>query len=93
MKANIPHTWVELQAAATKQGLTIQERHGRYRVVKKFSLWEPAIEWVEVVAGGGFSLSLEDVQNLLISGDVEHARMMTGLKKGESRSTQSQKKN
>jgi hypothetical protein len=86
MKANVPHTLAELQAAATKQGLTIQEKYGRYRVVKKFSLWEPAIEWLELVAGGGYSLSLDDVQNLLTSVDVEYATMMTKLKKRESKS-------
>ncbi len=86
MKANVPHTLAELQAAATKQGLTIQEKYGRYRVVKKFSLWEPAIEWLEVVAGEGYSLSLDDVQDLLTSADVEYAGMMTKLKKRESKS-------
>lgn len=79
MKANVPLTLAKLQAAATKQGLTIQEKHGRYRVVRKFALWEPAIEWLEVVAGGRYSLSLDDVQNLLMSAEVERARMTTGL--------------
>jgi hypothetical protein len=87
MKAQIPPTLAEMQAAAARQGLTIQEKHGKYRVVRKFSLSEPAIEWVEVVTGGGFSLSLDAVRDLLISGDVERDRMMTGLKKGEPRST------
>ena len=86
MTANVPPTLAELQASATKQGLTIQEKYGRYRVIKKFSLWEPAIEWLEVIAGGGYSLSLDEVRNLLISSDVERGKMMTGLKKGESKS-------
>ena len=87
MKANVPHTLAELQTVATTQGLTIQEKYGRYRVVKKFSLWKPAIEWQDVVAGSGYSLSLDNVRNLLIFTDVERGKMMTGLKKGETKST------
>lgn len=87
MKANVPYTLAELQATATRHGLTIQEKYGRYRVVKKFALLEPAIEWLEVVAGGGYSLSLDGIRNLLSFHDAERDRMMTGFKPGTPNST------
>ena len=87
MKANVTPSLAELQTAATTQGLTIQEKHGRYRVVRKFALWEPAIEWQELVAGSGYSLSLDEVRNLVIRNDVERGTMMTGIRAGESKST------
>jgi hypothetical protein len=40
-----------------------------------------------VVAGGGYSLSLDDVRNLVIFNDIERGKIMTGLKKGKPKST------
>jgi hypothetical protein len=87
MKANVQHILAELQVMASRQGLTMQEKHGRYRLVKKFSLLEPAIEWVEVVTGGGYSLSLDDVRNVLMCNEVERGRLMTTLRQQEPKST------
>jgi hypothetical protein len=93
MKANVPFTLAELQATAARQGLTIQKKYGRYRVVRKFALFEPAVEWLEVVAGGGYSLSLDDVRTLLTGTEAGHGRVPTDIRKETPSATELQKKN
>jgi hypothetical protein len=93
MKAIVPFTLAELQAAAARQGLTVQQKYGRYRVVRKFALFEPAVEWIEVVAGGGYSLSLDDLRKLLTGTEAGRGRVPTGIKKETPNATELQKKN
>ena len=55
-------TLEELQASAKKQNLTIEEKYGRYRVTSQHSIMDLSIQWREVQAGAGYSLSLEGLR-------------------------------
>lgn len=65
MEVKNARTLKELQAAAKKQNLTIEEKYGRYRVFKQHSIKDLSVEWREVEAGAGYSLNLEDLRDFL----------------------------
>jgi hypothetical protein len=53
------HTLAELQAIAKEQGLVIEEKYGRYRVISKHSIKDLSITWRVVEAGAEYSLTLK----------------------------------
>jgi len=48
--------------AAKEQNVSIGEKHGGYRVTSQHSIKDLSIEWREVEAGAGYSLSLESLR-------------------------------
>jgi hypothetical protein len=53
------HTLAELQAIAKEQGLVIEEKYGRYRVISKHAIKDLSITWRVVEAGAEYSLTLK----------------------------------
>jgi hypothetical protein len=51
-------TLAELQTMAKQQGLAIEEKYGRFRVIRKHSIKDLSIEWRVVEAGAGYTLTL-----------------------------------
>jgi len=54
-----------LYASAKEHNLTIEEKHGRYRVTRFCSIKDLSIEWRQVEAGAGYSLNLEELRAFL----------------------------
>ena len=65
METKDTRTLKELQTSAKKQNLIIEEKYGRYRVISQHSIGDLSIEWREVHAGAGYSLSLEGLRAFL----------------------------
>ena len=78
METKVTHTFEELKQAAGEQSLRIEEKDGKYRVVRtlseKFSL-------VAVKAGAGYSLDHEGLRKFLISNSVDIGAMLTDWSK------------
>lgn len=55
----------ELQNAAKEQNLTIEEKDGGYRVTRQHSIDDLSIEWREVVAGAGYTLTLKGLRSFM----------------------------
>jgi hypothetical protein len=63
MEAKATHTLEELREAAREQNLRIEEKHGKYRVVRTLS---GRFGLIGVNAGAGFSLNHNELRQFLI---------------------------
>lgn len=78
MKIKATHTFEELKEAAREQNLHIEEKDGKYRVVRTLSeLFHPA----GVKAGAGYSLDHDGLRKFLISNNVDIGEMLTDWSK------------
>ena len=66
------HTFAELQEAASEQHLRIDERNGKYRVVRKISE-----RFVVVEAGAGYSLDHAGLREFLLFNTVGIGERLT----------------
>lgn len=74
------HTLEELKEAATEQHLRIEEKDGKYRVVRTLS---EKFGLVGVKAGAGFSLDYDGVREFLIFNSVDIGQRITDWSKHE----------
>ena len=74
METKATYTLEELKEAATEQNLRIEEKDGKYRVVrtlsKKFGL-------VAVKAGAGYSLNHDELRQFLILNSIDIGARIT----------------
>ncbi len=54
-----------LYTSAKEHNLTVEEKHGGYRVTRFCSIKDLSIEWRQVEAGAGYSLNLEELRAFL----------------------------
>jgi hypothetical protein len=66
------HTFAELQEAAGEQHLRIDERNGKYRVVRKISE-----RFVVVEAGAGYSLDQDGLREFLLFNTIGIGERLT----------------
>src|SRR5215210_5684170 len=57
------HTLAELQSMANEQGLSIEEKYGRYRVISNHAIRDLSVKWRVVEAGAGYTLTLKGLYN------------------------------
>jgi len=74
------HTFVELQEAAREQHLHIEERNGKYKVVRAFSE-----RFVVVEAGAGYSLDYDGLREFLLFNTVGIGERITDWSNHEHR--------
>jgi len=78
METKFTHTLEELKEVAREQNLRIEEKDGKYRVVRtlseKFSL-------VGVKAGAGYSLTLDELRKFLIFNSIDIGARITDWSK------------
>jgi hypothetical protein len=74
METKATHTFEELKQAATAQHLRIEEKDGKYRVVRTLS---EKFGLVAVKAGAGYSLDYAGLRKFLISNSVDIGAMLT----------------
>ena len=72
------HSLEELKEAATQQHLRIEEKDGKYRVVRTLS---EKFGLVGVKAGAGFSLDYDGVRKFLIFNSVDIGERITDWSK------------
>jgi hypothetical protein len=74
MEAKGAHTWEELQEAAEEQNLRIEEKDGKYQVVRTVS---ERFGLVVVKAGDGYSLTQEGLRKFLIFNSIDIGKRIT----------------
>jgi hypothetical protein len=83
METKATHTFEELKGAAAEQHLRIEEKNGKYRVVRTLS---EKFGLVVVKAGGGYSLDHDGLQEFLTFNGLDiGARITDWSKKHESK--------
>ena len=80
METKATHTIEELKKAAGEQNLRIEEKDGKYRVVRTLS---EKFGLVGVKAGAGFSLDYDGVREFLIFNSVDIGQRITDWSKHE----------
>jgi hypothetical protein len=78
MKNKDIHTLEELWEAAEEQNLRVEEKDGKYRVVRTVS---ERFDLVTVKAGDGYSLTHEELRKFLIFNGVDIGERLTNWKK------------
>lgn len=76
MEIKPTHTFEELQEAAKEQRLSIEQKHGKYKVVRRFSE-----RFVVVEAGAGYSLDHDELREFLMSNMVDIGERITDWSK------------
>jgi hypothetical protein len=76
MEIKPTHTFEELQEAAREQHLSIEEKGGKYKVVRRFSE-----RFVVVEAGAGYSLNHDRLREFLIFNSVDVGERITDWSK------------
>jgi hypothetical protein len=74
METRATHTFEELKEAAGEQNLRIEEKDGKYRVVRTLS---EKFGLVGVKAGAGYSLNHEGLRKFLISNSFDIGERIT----------------
>jgi hypothetical protein len=74
MEAKATHTLEELQEAAEEQSLRIEEKDGKYQVVRTVS---ERFGLVVVKAGDGYSLTHEELRKFLIFSSIDIGARIT----------------
>jgi hypothetical protein len=81
LKIKATHTFEELKEAAREQHLRIEEKNGKYRVVRVLlERFKP----VGVKAGTGYSLDHDELREFLISNRVDIGEVLTDWSKERS---------
>jgi hypothetical protein len=78
MKNKATHTLEELREAAEEQNLRVEEKDGKYRVVRTVS---ERFSLVAVKAGDGYSLTHEGLRNFLIFNSIDIGERITDWSK------------
>ena len=78
MKNKNTKTLEELLEAAGEQNLRVEEKDGKYRVVRTIS---ERLSLVSVKAGDGYSLAHQELRNFLISNSVDIGERITNWSK------------
>lgn len=78
METKATHTFEALKEAATAQHLRIEEKDGKYRVVRTLS---EKFGLVRVKAGAGYSLNHEGLRKFLISNSLDIGERITDWSK------------
>ena len=89
METKATHTFDELKEAAREQSLRIEQKDGKYRVVRTLS---EKFGLVAVKAGAGYSLDYEGLRKFLISNSVDIGAMLTDWSKERGYSRHNQKR-
>jgi len=74
METKATHTFEELKEEAGEQSLRIEQKDGKYRVVRTLS---EKFGLVAVKAGAGYSLDYEGLRKFLISNSVDIGGLLT----------------
>ena len=84
MKIKASYTLEELKEAAREQNLHIEEKDGKYRVVRTLS---EQFNPVGVKAGAGYSLDHDGLREFLLSNSIDIGEMLTdwGKERGHKR--------
>ena len=80
MEIKPAHTFEELQEAAGEQHLRIEQKDGKYKVVRRFSE-----RFVVVEAGAGYSLDYDGLREFLILNNVDIGKRITDWSNDERR--------
>jgi hypothetical protein len=76
MEIKPTHTFEELEEAAKEQHLVIEQKYGKYKVVRKFSE-----RFVVIEAGAGYSLDHDGLREFLMSNMVDMGERITDWSK------------
>lgn len=78
MRMKAIYTLEELEEAAREQNLHVEEKNGKYSVVRTFS---EQFNPVGVKAGAGYSLDYDGLREFLLSNRVDIGEMLTDWSK------------